>query len=225
MNMKKEYPQCLNSTSILLPFKKKVIFVDWFGVLSKEVFWHNVDTSGKKGKKIQTLRDRLFNDHHLINQWMRGEITYIDAVESKFNDFPEVDKKFVYNKLLSYCTNITLNSDLFDFLRRQSNKCFIVLATDNMDCFLQSLEKLPQLGFFDSVLSSHFLKSLKRENPKQFFGKWLKYHRMSFEDSILIDDSQENCKAFQKCGGNYLNYSYLSSEPLQKDKILKWIES
>lgn len=207
--MKRVTENCLNKNALLLPIKNKVIFVDWFGVLSEKVFWskHLNNTGHKMHGKISTLKHKVFENNDLLNEWMRGTQSYENILENYCNELTLKDRKIIKNSLLSYCVDISLNNILFETLKDISDKSFIVLATDNMDCFVESLSKLPQLGIFDSVLSSNFLGVLKGENPDAFFGNWLKNHGLTFQDALLIDDSLSNCLEFKKNGGISLRYT------------------
>jgi FMN phosphatase YigB (HAD superfamily) len=81
----------------------------------------------------------------------------------------------------------------------------VVIATDNMDTF--NLFTVPALKLdllFDDVLNSHMLGYLKDEiNPPDkitFFDAFLEKHNLSYEDSILLDDSPDSSGKYKKLG-------------------------
>jgi len=79
---------------------------------------------------------------------------------------------------------------------------FIVLATDNMDCFWQAALSLSDLcNTVDAILCSSELGVLKKDGVESFFAPWLRRHRLSFRDALLLDDSTETCQAFRLAGG------------------------
>lgn len=224
--MKRNNLSCLNKNSLLLPVKSKVVFVDWFGVLSEKVFWDKYleNDNHRLHKKVSNLKLKLFEKNDIIvNEWMRGNYSYKDIIEKCCNEMSHREKRTVENSLLSYCADISLNHPLFETLKTISDKTFIVLATDNMDCFHQSLYKLPQLGIFDAVLSSNFLGVLKKESPNRFFGNWLKNHDLSFKNALLIDDSGANCEEFRKCGGVALQYK--KDDKIVFNRISGWLDN
>lgn len=80
--------------------------------------------------------------------------------------------------------------------------CFVVVATDNMDCFASAARANRQLATrFDDVICSSDVGLLKRDDPKKFFSAFLDKIAGSLDDSILVDDSAVNCETFAAAGG------------------------
>jgi len=113
-----------------------------------------------------------------------------------------------------------VNHRLVQLLRDVQKQCVaIVLATDNMDCFYDSLQRARQLSIqsgdvnnettpfistarmFDDVLCSSRQRVLKREDPQRFYGGWIRTHALDFSDLLLLDDLEINCAAFRSAGG------------------------
>jgi|SRR6185312_3378004 len=219
--MKKRNSQNLNTNALLLPMKDRVIFVDWFGVLSNEVFWQKYldNSTSKWHNKIAVIKDKIFSNKYLVEEWMKGNYTYEDILNIIEPNLSVYEKKVLKNSVNSYCSNLILNESLVAILKNASRSAFIVLATDNMDCFFNCLFALPQLGLFDSILSSNNLGILKKEDPERFFGQWLKNHNIPFENAILVDDSILNCREFKKHGGSYLQYTDTNRDLLS---LINW---
>jgi FMN phosphatase YigB (HAD superfamily) len=198
-----------------------VIFVDWNGVLSRDPFWASIvrrRTHPLHSRLIATL-GRIFDDHEAVDNWMRGTITSEDLV----NRLPvTLDQRFgvrfLQRRLTEDCREMEVNSGIVALLREASSRAFIVIATDNMDCFYQEAMEArsnrhfpPSSGYalklkhvvhgFDDILCSSVLGVLKSEKTDAFFGEWLRCHRLSFQRALLVDDSETNCRAFRSAGG------------------------
>jgi FMN phosphatase YigB (HAD superfamily) len=215
----------LNPNSLLLPLKKNVVFVDWFGVLSKKQFLTTYVTSPNHPMRESVLnfRGSIFSNQEILDNWMKGHLTYKKLIDD-FLDFSDSDKIKIEKSLLNYCENLTLEENLVKLLLKMSDKAFIVLATDNMDCFYESLKKLPQLDLFDFILSSNNVGALKKESALDFFGSWLESHEILIQNCLLIDDFEINCQKFEESGGFSVHYSTFLWESI-KIQILNWYES
>jgi FMN phosphatase YigB (HAD superfamily) len=87
-------------------------------------------------------------------------------------------------------------------LQKWRQNGFLVLATDNIDCFVEATNARPSLlAKFDGILCSSALGVLKSDSPSAFFGGWLARHGLSFADAVLIDDRHHNCARFSAAGG------------------------
>ncbi len=231
-----------------------VIFVDWHGVLSSDPFWISILKSPghQVRRRLAESVKRLFDDNDdMVRRWMRGEFRAEEIVESM-----EVllDKRckpdFLVRRLIEDCTLMTSDAGFVRILREVKDLAFMVLATDNMDCFAESTERARRSGagrrkvhkcdpegsvplvevirVFDDVLCSSDLGVLKRENPQSFFGEWLRQHSQTFERALLLDDVEANCAAFRSVGGTAIR---VSRETIEKDldglldEIGEWLRS
>ncbi len=230
------------------PVWDKVIFVDWHGVLSCDPFWlsilHNSDHP--LHSQLTDAAEVLFQDETLIHDWMRGDVSadqVLDRLDVKLDDsFPP---DYLSRKLLEDCELMQVNQRLVQILSEiRQQGIGIVLATDNMDCFQETLldanaqrplttqsvegatvsfRHAAQL--FDEVLCSCSQRVLKRENPERFYGSWLSAHALDYRDTLLLDDLEVNCSAFHRAGGNAIQITDQLSDSdlsLLKTQIQNW---
>ena len=205
-----------------LPLWNRVIFVDWNGVLSRDTFWTSI-----LGSDAHPLHDRLksrvrhlFQNGDLINRWMRGDVgstAIIDALDMKLD--ARFADGFLQRRLSRDCQEMEVNGGLIGLLSRACARAFVVIATDNMDCFYEQvlasrykrrsnhrvIGRSPTLKNvvwrFDDILCSSAVGTLKRDGPETFFGRWLERHDLSFQEALLLDDREANCCAFIRAGG------------------------
>ncbi len=215
-----------------LPLYSSVIFVDWHGVLSRDQFWSSVlcNPSHPYQARLSHSMTKLFGScNEVTTKWMLNQITSKDIVDLFLSEWgvSNTDKEFIRSQLLGIlaadCRKMRVDSRLVGLLSELRQKAFVVLATDNMDCFAAALEVRPKIrSLFDSVICSCSEGVLKSHNPKRFFHPWLKSHGLTFSSAILIDDSISNCQAFRGLGGSAIHAN--SSADVEM-KIAKLIES
>jgi hypothetical protein len=120
-----------------------------------------------------------------------------------------------------------VNVELFEVLRKIKAHAFVVLATDNMDCFVRTFgqvrtrrrhpkpesETLADWAIIcDDIICSSDVGALKAEDPEGFFGHWLADHGLQFSDAALIDDRADNCSAFASRGGTSVQYKMTAND-------------
>jgi hypothetical protein len=224
---------------------EKVIFVDWHGVISTDPFWQSI-TKNENHPLINQLKqacEKLFNNENdVLWPWMRGEFQanqIIDMMNIQLDR--RFLKDFLSRRLISDCKKMVCNKELISFLEKIRQKAFVVLATDNMDCFLDAFQisqKYYRTKFsdettlrtiashFDEILCSANLGVLKSENSEKFFGTWLSWHDLSFENSLLLDDREDNLVSFEKLGGKGVLYKQKEKDSYEKafEIVRAWIE-
>ena len=192
--------------NLFLPLWQRVVFVDWFGVLSTDLFWHSIlgRETHPHHAPVEAAAKRLFaRQPELVKSWMRGHVDSSTIVQQF--DCPldgRYKSNFLLRRLLDDCRSMTYRLELLRGIRRAIPKAHILIATDNMDCFASQLPRMPSLrGEVDDVLVSSKLGVLKTDSVEQFFGPWLRDHALTFANALLIDDNAQTCKAFQDLGG------------------------
>jgi FMN phosphatase YigB (HAD superfamily) len=136
---------------------------------------------------------------------MRGSLNS-EQICNKLAVENNLDKKIILNTLkessekMELCSNNIL--DIIKDIRKKNIK--VVIATDNMDTFRKfTIRGLRLDRFFDDFLISSELKVLKYDitNDKiPFFDPFLKKNSLSYDDVILLDDSEEKSGIYNKLG-------------------------
>jgi FMN phosphatase YigB (HAD superfamily) len=194
---------------------QRCVFVDWHGVLCDQPFWHSI-TQNPRHQQHRTLSEaieRLFRDRAgLIEAWMRGRTDAHRIVR----ELPQPEDRrcgpdYLYRRLFADCEQMSPRAELLDALGSLPELTLIVIATDNMDCFSDSVLQVNRLsGLFNAALCSSDLGVLKAEDPQRFFGELLAEHDLESADAVLIDDSHQNCSRFERFGGHAIHFRDVS---------------
>lgn len=232
------------------PAWKKVIFVDWHGVLSCDPFWLSIirNQHHPLHHRLSAATEMLFQDEARIHDWMRGDITadqIVHSLQVTFDDaFPS---DYLSRRLVEDCRLMLVNHQLVQLLRDvQKQGVAVVLATDNMDCFFKSLQRARQLSIqsgdvnnettpfistarmFDDVLCSSRQRVLKREDPQRFYGGWIRTHALDFSKILLLDDLEINCAAFRSTGGTAIRVQKngsIEQVGVIRTQITQWLQT
>lgn len=191
---------------------ERCVFVDWHGVLCDDVFWQSIthNPAHQQRRRLSAAVAMLFGERaELAARWMRG---HVDAgfVISTFG--PLEDRRcrvdYLHRRLVRDCRQMRPHTELLDALTTLPELTLVVIATDNMDCFSDSLPAIRSLrGCIDAVLCSSDLGVLKAESPDTFFGTWLEEHGLLPKQALLIDDSPRNCARFEEFGGTAIRFT------------------
>jgi hypothetical protein len=205
----------------------KVIFVDWHGVLSLDPFWMSIihNEEHPLHSSLSEAVRKLFGEHDdLVRDWMRGNITTSQIVDSLQIELELVfPPDYLTRKSVDDCQLMRINGQFIPLLQAaQETGTAIVLATDNMDCFYDAIQtartssppvrKSETTPFnticrlFDDVLCSSTRRILKSEDPRRFFEHWLTSHALDFNNALLLDDLEKNCREFQAAGGTAIQW-------------------
>lgn len=191
-------------TQMHLPLWKRAVFFDWHGVLCSTRFWSSiVDTThhtfqGRLGTAVQSV----FSNNNLTQRWMRGQIADSDVVQILPVESKRWSKSFLLRRLVDDCSTMPVNSDFIRLIGMVRTAAYCGLATDNMNCFAEAAARRADLAsFFDVVICSSIIGTLKADDAEKFFGDPLRRIGLTIRDAVLIDDSEENCEAFVRAGG------------------------
>lgn len=198
-----------------LPIWTLCVFVDWHGVLSEEVFWESIlkNESHELNPSLErAVRDLFGAEGDLVESWMRGSVSMEDVVarlDVSLSRRYRAD--FLVRRLMRDCRRMRPRRSLLEplFDNGANSQVLRTLATDNMDCFFSGAERLwkSREKLFDGALCSSELGVLKAEDPQRFFGQWLDDHGLEPAHALLVDDSVDNCRAFERWGGTAVHYS------------------
>jgi hypothetical protein len=239
-------------TQASLPIWDKVIFVDWHGLLSRDPFWISILNNPRHplhGQLSEAVKQLFSQNDLLVRDWMRGSVPageVIDSMQIKLGKQYKPD--YLLRKLFEDCQRMRTNRRLLQILQAaQNNGTWIVLATDNMDCFDQTIRRFQgnrrkpvsadadetqsiteTACFFDDLLCSSERGILKSEDALRFYGDWLSNHGLDFRNALLLDDLEKNCRAFCSVGGSALR---LEIDTLEKKSatvaasIRSWLQA
>jgi FMN phosphatase YigB (HAD superfamily) len=194
---------------------QRCVFVDWHGVLCDQPFWHSITENSRhqQQRALTEALERLFSDRAgLVEAWMRGRVSATRVVDS----LPEPKDRrcqpdFLHRRLLEDCRTMTPRPELLEILGKLPELTLLVIATDNMDCFSDSVPRVRPLSrVFHVALCSSDLGVLKAESPERFFGQLLSDHDLPPSEAILIDDSDQNCSRFERFGGHAIRFRDVS---------------
>lgn len=184
------------------------VLFDFDGVICSDYFYFTLED--QHSRLYSDINEHIFhNDNYkkLINQWMRGALTY-----QKFNRV--IAKKLgtksslLDDALESSVRQMTMNEPLLEFSSQlRSIGIKTIIFTDNMDIFEKVTIPHHKLGdHFDDCFSSHKHNLLKKDQDWQLLDKVLTAHNTSYEETLLIDDSKSIGSIMEKRGGNFYLY-------------------
>lgn len=192
--------------------KKSIVFLDWNGTLCWSRFWESLRSEGSPeyawGQKIEQL---LFaKNQTLINDWMRGSISS-EQVNAFLSQKLDVNPERLWKIFVKNCEQMKFDDQLRRQIKQLKKYSYVVLATDNMDCF--SRFTVPALGLekiFDRILNSFDLGYHKTENNGETFLMCSRLFNVPLKNAFLVDDSVKSCKYFNALGGK----SYLVQDDI-----------
>lgn len=189
---------------------QRAVFVDWHGVLCDQPFWHSI-TQNPRHQQHRTLGEAvevLFRERGtLVAAWMRGRADSQQVLE----ELPALrDRRcrpdYLQRRLFEDCESMSPREELLEALAALPPLTLVVIATDNMDCFSDSVVHVNLGQVFDVALCSSDLGVLKAESPELFFGALLAESGLRPADAVLIDDSAPNCVGFEGFGGHAIQF-------------------
>lgn len=228
-----------------LPLWRRVVFVDWHGVISRSPYWSTIlsDRRHPLHSALRSRLGRLFSDADLLGAWMTGRLSTIDVVDRlEVTEGTRYTPEHLRRHLERDCRSMRVNTDLMTVLRVVRDRAFVVIATDNVDCFAETFRRLTTrrggrpdplaespppdslaawASSCDDLVCSSEVGALKAD-PPAFYGAYLRACGLGFADALLIDDRTDNCEAFELAGGAALRWT-MHADPLAE--IVHTIES
>ena len=206
-----------------MPLWRRVVFVDWHGVLSDEPFWSSIRQSPTHPlrPRLETKLGEIFSSS-TVHDWMKGLLSSDDIVAGmRLNLDGRYREDYLFRRLDEDVRRMQVNVELFSALRDFKSYAVVVLATDNMDCFARTFATMLTRAsrpsdtaetlaawakVCDDYICSSDVGALKAQDPVAFFGPWLTDSGFGFGDALLIDDRADNCAAFQEQGGSTVRW-------------------
>jgi FMN phosphatase YigB (HAD superfamily) len=178
--------------------KKQNIFIDFDGTICFDYFWR----SAPKEINAKIVKFLFHDNVNLIENWMRGKLSSEEVVKN-ISQNTGLDYTLIWDIFVQDCKNMYVRPDIL----RAISKCNVnnntILITDNMDCFNRFT--LPQIQFekyFSYIFNSCDYGTLKDDAPtKGLFKKIIDLYDWDMKKSVLLDNSEKNCKIFSELGG------------------------
>jgi hypothetical protein len=128
-----------------LPLWRRVVFVDWHGVLSRSPFWASIVTEPRHPlhRPLRAGLGRLFADQALMTSWMTGGLRTPDVVAGL--GVPPTGRygtDYLCRQLERDCRFMRVNVDLLRALQPVRERAFLVVATDNVAGFADAFRRL-----------------------------------------------------------------------------------
>ena len=177
--------------------KKKIVFLDWDGTLSHGRFWSGLDK-----ESYENIQNLLFaKNESPADQWMKGEKTS-EEVCAWLEGITGHTSSLLMDELSKSCEQMTLSDVTLHLISELRKNAYLVLITDNMDCFSRFTVPANQLQtVFDRIINSSDIARSKRDQDGLSFRETAEQYGLQLSNSILIDDSEKTCNLFQQMGG------------------------
>jgi hypothetical protein len=123
----------------------RVVFSDWHNVLSRDPFWASIQQSPRHPLRAQLqagMAAVFARDQTTADDWMTGRLSSSEVIGTMGISLPRrIRDDFLIRRLDLDCLRMKVNADLFDVLRTVRAEAAVVIATDNMDCFIRAFRK------------------------------------------------------------------------------------
>ena len=183
---------------------KRLLFIDYNGVISYFPFWHSLrDPAHKLNFVFGVIQDFLFTKNkEIINDWMRGKYDS-EHINNLITTEAGIKPKELWNVYVEDCKNMDISHSILTELAKLKKNYTLILRTDNMDCFerftLPRNKKL--VDTFDEIHTSTALKELKKDRGGKYFIETAEKYGLGIHQCFLIDDSSSNTEMFTSLGG------------------------
>lgn len=180
----------------------KAVFFDFDKVLSRDKYYF---TTSDQYLKITNYVDNFIfrGEQKIADQWMKGGFSFheINRMIAKATGFPI---KVIAELLIESAIRFTIEPKLIDFINKLKDRGILVaLVTNNMDILSDVV--IPTLELervFPVIVNSATYGVLKHEQNGKLFDIALQQLGLnSFNDTMLIDDSEKACAMFESKGG------------------------
>lgn len=189
--------------------EKKLLLIDFNGVISYNNFWQDIyDPSHKLYKRRTEINDFVFKDNFpIVKEWMTGKHT-LEDIHSLIEKELGIKSNYLLPIFVKGAKEIDISSKILSQLKERKSKNYnVLLVTDNMDSFCRFTRPFNSIldDTFEDVYDSYTTGLLKKDNNGEIFRVIANDLGYSLEDSVLIDDSKSNCELFESIGGSSIN--------------------
>lgn len=184
--------------------KKSVLFVDFNGVVSYNPFWHSLrNKEHPLHVYMEQIENYLFKDAiEIVMDWMIGKHTS-EEIHRLLEREIGVPYDTLFPLFCDECSHIDISHRILEHIQELRQWYHCVLITDNMDSFDRfTLPNNPMLyTVFNEIHNSYTMKRFKKSDEGAYFKEVVERQGAIFQNSILIDDSKNNCALFESLGG------------------------
>lgn len=184
------------SSRTALSVQRRLLFIDFHGTLSKDVFWNALPP-----EHLRLIQREIFEDAPFVQSWMRGARNSRDACRYA-SSLTGLDEEYLFSTLLESCRSFSICPTVANSLQALREHFVTVLTTANMDCFAVVARHLRLLDLFDDVVNSADYGLLKEDEGGLLFQMVADAVGATLANATLIDDSQEVCSVFSNLGGS-----------------------
>ena len=183
---------------------KKILFIDFDGVLSNMHFWHSLKNPHHKlHNHLPSIKKFLFKENiDLVKNWMLGKHSS-EYIHAFISENLNISYSLLFETFKKDCKNMKVSKKILNKLTYLKNDYYLILATGNMDSFdrftLPSEKNISQI--FNEIHNSFKLGLLKTSNNGEYFKKVITDRKTFFDKCCLVDDSRKTCDLFESLGG------------------------
>lgn len=177
---------------------KPILFVDFYRTISFGAFW--VGLSADEYERVSVAYDTV-KIGPVVLDWMRGKYT-AEEVNRLIAERADVDYERLWDAFVQSCKSMRVAPELLVQIGALRERYTTILITDNMDNFTRfTAPTLQPERYFDVVSNSYHLGKLKGDDGGSLFTQYCIQHEADITESVLLDDSSENCDVFTLLGG------------------------
>lgn len=139
---------------MVLERRYKLLFLDFNGVLSYRPFWASLQSTDPL--TFSSIQELLFQKNlPLLHQWMRGQVSAEDICSYLAKNLGQ-DYDYLLQTLIQDCKTIDLFKPARSLLAELKTGYYLVLVTDNMDCFSRWIMPAypKEFTLFDAIFDS-----------------------------------------------------------------------
>lgn len=183
---------------------KKVIFFDWYETLSFSKQWGHLQSENPD--LFNTIQYHIFEkNQNITNAWMHGNIRFLTITYFLLEH--GISRDVTLNEFIRSLTFQQLATPEFiPMLKKLKEKGYqLIIATDHFDIFgtyLYPYLKLNELfdGYICSAEEGFLKNDIDKNGNYPFFLNYLKKHKLSYKDCVLIDNSKATTDLYRKLG-------------------------
>jgi hypothetical protein len=183
----------------------KCVIFDFANTLSSSHYFQTNPPQCPNWRKL--FEEHVFSVKEKLTSWCTGNLSAIE-IAKEIQPFSKMPLETMISEMHAGCKNIVFNNEVMQFAKNQhKHNRKTALVTVNIDLFSEIIS--PFFGFnnlFDVVINSADFKTDDKETLWQTAFNQLK-NDISYNNTLLIDDSEKWVSIFLKNNGNAFQYA------------------